>query len=250
MAPVDADEPLFAGLADAELIDRHARLLADPFELVDRGEVVPAGLAFHHLEIPAPDRTLFGGARHLDVVGGADKRAGAAADADLALLLERRPDDFFGAAVGEPDRAHADDLLAGADAHAAENAGVVGLVRLETGLGLNPHFGGHVLEHLRFRAARHLELQDDLADVLHPVGLRLDFDALGDRVQAGRHDPRPLALLHLDHAHPAGAGGLDRLVPAQGRDPDPVFAGDVQQVRALFRLNFFSVDCEFYSIHF
>ena len=99
-------------------------LPADVGQLVLGCEVASADLAGLHLEGPAPDLPRVAGLRrlHLDVSRGADIGAGAAADAGRRILLERGADVLFRSPVGKADGADPDDLLAGPDAHPAEDA--------------------------------------------------------------------------------------------------------------------------------
>ena len=90
------------------------------------------------------------------------------------------------------------------------------------GSGSMPSSCGHLLELRRFGAARQEELEDQAAGGQDPLALRVDDQPLGDRVEAGRDDARPLPVLDLDDAHPARPRGFERLVGAQGRNDDAV----------------------------
>ena len=99
---------------------------------------------------------------------------------------------------------------------------------MNRGSGCNAHLGRHLLELLRFGAAGQKELEDQAADVHHPLALRVHDQPFGDGVKAGGDDARPLPLLGLDDTETAGPGRFQGLVVAQGRNDDAVLPGDLQ----------------------
>jgi len=135
-------------LARIETLHRVAGEFGPVFQLGLGGDVVAAFAARLEFEFPAPDGTdavLFGVG---DGVGGADKDAGAAADAGLGLLGEGGGHPLFRGAEGHGNGAHPHHLPAGADALGAQDTPGRGVPFLKAGF-VNAHGRGHLLEVFR-----------------------------------------------------------------------------------------------------
>jgi len=105
--------------ADLKFFQRCAGLLADEFQLIDRGEELAAFCAGLHLEGAAPDFAFVAGGAHFDVSGGTDVSASAAADADIRLFMIGRADLLLRTSTKKSDGADADNFLAHAHAGTA-----------------------------------------------------------------------------------------------------------------------------------
>ena len=192
LAAVAADEVTFHGVAG---------LFGPEFQGGPGGDVAAAGFAGHQFKILAPDGAdaVFFGVR--DDVVGADKGAGAAADADVRFFFKGCGHLFVRGAKGHADGADADDVPAGADAQTAEDAEFLGVGGFEPGLG-DAVLGGQFLDKLSFGSASQEQFQNHPAGLQDFFGMGLDRQTFFGRIGAGvnQSGAGPIADFHQTEA--------------------------------------------------
>ncbi len=105
-----------------------------------------------------------------------------------------------------------------------------------------PYLAASFCKQRHLRAARQQQFDDQLAALMHRLGVGVDFHAFPDGIVAGRHKAGAAAVKQLHGAHAAHAGRLQRLMVAEGRDVDAVFFGHLKDVLAFFTLNCLPVE--------
>ena len=140
--------------------------------------------------------------------------------------------------------------------HRARVRLVADLLPLEGHLVVHPVFPAQALELTESAsAARQAGLIVDGQDQLQvgppcrldPLGIGVHLYPIGDGIDAGRH--QVLGPLHLHHADPAGADGVQLLQITQRRDGDPRSVGRLQDGGAGGGAAGDPVDLEVHHIH-